>query len=148
MLGQYTEKDMRLRVLFQMFNFFFQAEGGIRDHCVTGVQTCALPISLTIPWAAEHVPAIVESWFLGVETGPALAAVLFGDVNPSGKLPVSFPRAVGQIPLYYNHKNTGRPTGPDKYTSKYTDLPVTPLFPFGHGLSYTKIGRASCRERV
>ncbi|OLD71235.1 MAG: glycosyl hydrolase [Ignavibacteria bacterium 13_1_40CM_2_61_4] len=92
---------------------------------------------LTLPWAAEHVPAIVESWFLGLETGPALAAVLFGEVSPSGKLPVTFPRAVGQIPLYYNHKNTGRPTGPDKYTSKYTDLPVTPLFPFGHGLSYT-----------
>ncbi len=95
---------------------------------------------LTIPWAAEHVPAIVESWFLGVETGPALAAVLFGDVSPSGKLPATFPRTVGQIPLYYNHKNTGRPTGPDKYTSKYIDLPVTPLFPFGHGLSYTTFG--------
>ena len=95
---------------------------------------------LTIPWAAEHVPAIVESWFLGVETGPALSAILFGDVSPSGKLPVTFPRYVGQIPLYYNHKNTGRPTGPDKYTSKYTDMPVTPLFPFGHGLSYTTFG--------
>ena len=100
---------------------------------------------LTIPWAAEHVPAIVESWFLGIETGPALAAVLFGDVSPSGKLPVTFPRAVGQIPLYYNHKNTGRPTGPDKYTSKYTDLPVTPLFPFGHGLSYTTFSYSDLR---
>src|SRR5207247_1501072 len=100
---------------------------------------------LTIPWAAEHVPAIVESWFLGVETGPALAAVLFGDVSPSGKLPATFPRAVGQIPLYYNHKNTGRPTGPDKYTSKYTDLPVTPLFPFGHGLSYTTFSYSDLR---
>src|SRR5438105_4722637 len=100
---------------------------------------------LTIPWAAEHVPAIVESWFLGIETGPALAAVLFGDVSPSGKLPVTFPRAVGQIPLYYNHKNTGRPTGPEKYTSKYTDLPVTPLFPFGHGLSYTTFGYSDLR---
>ena len=100
---------------------------------------------LTIAWAAEHVPAIVESWFLGVETGPALAAVLFGDVNPSGKLPATFPRSVGQIPLYYNHKNTGRPTGPDKYTSKYIDLPVTPLFPFGHGLSYTTFGYSDLR---
>jgi beta-glucosidase len=100
---------------------------------------------LTIAWAAEHVPAIVESWFLGVETGPALAAVLFGDVSPSGKLPVTFPRAVGQIPVYYNHKNTGRPTGPDKYTSKYIDLPVTPLFPFGHGLSYTTFGYSDLR---
>src|SRR5229473_1070626 len=100
---------------------------------------------LTIPWAAEHVPAIVESWFLGVETGPALAAVLFGDVSPSGKLPATFPRTVGQIPLYYNHKNTGRPTGPDKYTSKYIDLAVTPLFPFGHGLSYTTFGYSDLR---
>ena len=91
------------------------------------------------------MPAIVESWFLGVETGPALAAVLFGDVSPSGKLPVTFPRAVGQIPLYYNHKNTGRPTGPDKYTSKYIDLPVTPLFPFGHGLSYTTFSYSDLR---
>src|SRR5947208_1177618 len=100
---------------------------------------------LTIPWATEHVPAIVESWFLGVEDGPTLAAVLFGDVSPSGKLPVTFPRAVGQIPLYYNHKNTGRPTGPEKYTSKYIDLPVTPLFPFGHGLSYTTFGYSDLR---
>ena len=92
---------------------------------------------LTVQWAADHVPAIVEAWFLGVETGPALAGVLFGDVNPSGKLPVTFPRAVGQIPIYYNHKNTGRPAGADKYTSKYTDLPSSPLFPLGYGLSYT-----------
>src|SRR5881296_4194356 len=92
---------------------------------------------LTVQWAADHVPAIVEAWFLGVETGPALAGVLFGDVSPSGKLPVTFPRAVGQIPIYYNYKNTGRPAGADKYTSKYTDLPSSPLFPFGYGLSYT-----------
>src|SRR3989454_12132173 len=92
---------------------------------------------LTVQWAADHVPAIVEAWFLGVETGPALASVVFGDVSPSGKPPVTFPRAVGQIPIYYNHKNTGRPAGTDKYTSKYTDLPSSPLFPFGYGLSYT-----------
>ncbi len=118
---------------------------GVQPRLLEAIQATGTPVvlvvmsgrPLTIPWAAEHVPAIVESWFLGVEDGPALAAVLFGDVSPSGKLPVTFPRAVGQIPLYYNRKNTGRPTGPDKYTSKYTDLPVTPLFPFGHGLSYT-----------
>jgi len=118
---------------------------GVQPQLLEAIHATGTPIvlvvmsgrPLTLSWAAEHVPAMVESWFLGVETGPALAAVLFGDVSPSGKLPVTFPRAVGQIPLYYNHKNTGRPTGPDKYTSKYTDLPVTPLFPFGHGLSYT-----------
>src|SRR5947209_7164495 len=92
---------------------------------------------LTVQWAADHVPAIVEAWALGVETGPALASVVFGDVSPSGKLPVTFPRGVGQIPIYYNHKNTGRPPAADKYTSKYTDLPSSPLFPFGYGLSYT-----------
>jgi len=126
---------------------------GVQHQLLEAVHATGTPIvlvlmngrPLTIPWAAEHVPAIVESWFLGVETGPALAAVLFGDVSPSGKLPATFPRSVGQIPLYYNHKNTGRPTGPDKYTSKYTDLPVTPLFPFGHGLSYTTFGYSDLR---
>jgi beta-glucosidase len=126
---------------------------GVQPRLLEAIHATGTPIvlvvmsgrPLTIPWAAEHVPAIVESWFLGIETGPALAAVLFGDVSPSGKLPVTFPRAVGQIPLYYNHKNTGRPTGPDKYTSKYIDLPVTPLFPFGHGLSYTAFGYSDLR---
>ena len=93
---------------------------------------------LTIPWAADHVPAILESWFLGVQTGNAIADVLFGDVNPSGKLPVSFPRSIGQIPIYYNHKNTGRPFSEmNRYTSKYLDVDNTPLYPFGFGLSYT-----------
>jgi len=126
---------------------------GVQPRLLEAIHATGTPVvlvlmngrPLTLPWAAEHVPAIVESWFLGVETGPALAAVLFGDVSPSGKLPVTFPRAVGQIPLYYNHKNTGRPTGPDKYTSKYTDLPVTPLFPFGHGLSYTTFSYSDLR---
>src|SRR5437870_2661376 len=126
---------------------------GVQPQLLEAIHATGTPIvlvlmngrPLTIPWAAEHVPAIVESWFLGVETGPALAAVLFGDVSPSGKLPATFPRSLGQIPLYYNHKNTGRPTGPDKYTSKYTDLPVTPLFPFGHGLSYTTFGYSDLR---
>src|SRR5207237_1168935 len=126
---------------------------GVQPQLLEAIHATGTPIvlvvmsgrPLTIPWAAEHVPAIVESWFLGVEDGSALAAVLFGDVSPSGKLPVTFPRAVGQIPLYYNHKNTGRPTGPDKYTSKYTDLPVTPLFPFGHGLSYTTFSYSDLR---
>jgi beta-glucosidase len=93
---------------------------------------------LAVSRLAEHAPALVEAWFLGIQTGPALADVLFGDYNPSGKLPVTFPRVVGQVPIYYNHKSTGRPPDPkEKYTSKYLDAPWTPLFPFGHGLSYT-----------
>ena len=94
---------------------------------------------LTINWMAENTPAILETWFAGTQAGNAIADVLFGDVNPGGKLPVTFPRSVGQIPLYYNYKNTGRPPNPkEKYTSKYLDVPVTPLFPFGFGLSYTQ----------
>ncbi len=94
---------------------------------------------LTISWAAEHVRAIVWAWFLGTEGGNALADVLFGDVNPSGKLPVTFPRSAGQIPIYYAQLPTGRPENPsDKYTSKYIDSPNTPLYPFGYGLSYTR----------
>ncbi|MFN2441310.1 MAG: glycoside hydrolase family 3 N-terminal domain-containing protein [Thermoanaerobaculia bacterium] len=93
---------------------------------------------LTIEWAAENVPAIVYGWFLGTEAGPALANVLFGDVNPSGRLPVTIPRSVGQIPIYYNRLRTGRPATPeDRFTSKYIDSPNEPLWPFGHGLSYT-----------
>lgn len=94
---------------------------------------------LTINWIAENTPAILETWFAGTQAGNAIADVLFGDVNPGGKLPVTFPRNVGQEPLYYNHLNTGRP--PDagnKYTSKYLDVSWTPLFPFGYGLSYTQ----------
>jgi beta-glucosidase len=94
---------------------------------------------LTINWIAENTPAVLETWFAGSQAGNAIADVLFGDVNPGGKLPATFPRAGGQVPLYYNHFNTGRP--PDvknKYTSKYLDVDWKPLFPFGYGLSYTK----------
>jgi beta-glucosidase len=94
---------------------------------------------LTINWVAENSHAVLETWFAGTQGGNAISDVLFGDVNPGGKLPVTFPLSVGQIPIYYNHKNTGRP--PDvnnKYTSKYLDAPVTPLYPFGYGLSYTQ----------
>ncbi|HQT92281.1 MAG TPA: glycoside hydrolase family 3 N-terminal domain-containing protein, partial [Candidatus Kryptobacter bacterium] len=93
---------------------------------------------LSVEWSADHVPAILETWFLGTETGNAISDVLFGDYNPSGKLPVTFPRTVGQVPIYYNHMNTGRPASADHFTSKYIDLPSTPLFSFGFGLSYTQ----------
>ncbi len=94
---------------------------------------------LVIEELVQTSPAILETWFAGTQAGNAIADVLFGDVNPGGKLPVTFPRAVGQVPIYYNHMNTGRPPDPNqKYTSKYLDVPWTPLFPFGFGLSYTK----------
>jgi beta-glucosidase len=96
---------------------------------------------LTLGWEAEHCGAILESWFGGAETGNAVADVLFGDYNPSGKLTATFPRSVGQIPIYYNHKNTGRPYLGDpgaQYVSRYIDIPNDPLYPFGFGLSYAK----------
>lgn len=93
---------------------------------------------LVLTSIVENADAILEAWFLGTESGNALADVLFGVVSPSGKLPVSFPRSVGQIPLYYYHRSTGRPiVDSDKYTSKYLDIPNTPLYPFGYGLSYS-----------
>jgi len=93
---------------------------------------------LDISWAAKRIPSIVECWLLGSQSGNAIADVLFGDYNPSGKLPVSFPHNVGQEPLYYNQKMTGRPTNPTHVTySAYRDAPKTALYPFGFGLSYT-----------
>ena len=95
---------------------------------------------LAIPWAATHIPAIIETWHLGTQSGNAIAQVLYGDYNPSGKLPMTFPRNVGQVPIYYNYKNTGRPTmsEPDSvFWSHYIDEKNTPLFPFGFGLSYS-----------
>ena len=93
---------------------------------------------MTLEWASDHVGALVEAWLLGSQSGHAIADVLFGDFNPSGKLPVSFPRVVGQLPLYYNHKNTGRPGPlPVVFWSWYTDVPNQPLYAFGFGLSYT-----------
>ncbi len=95
---------------------------------------------LTISWLDENIPSILETWFLGLQTGNAIADVIFGDYNPSGKLPITFPRSVGQIPIYYNHKNGGRPANEDlkNLSSRYLDLPITPLYPFGYGLSYSK----------
>jgi len=106
---------------------------------------------LTVPWAFEHVPAVLAAWFPGTETGPALARTLFGESNPSGKLVVSWPRSVGQEPLYYNALSTGRPPGKvdltrpptdveSKYVSRYIDEQNSPQFPFGYGGSYTTFG--------
>jgi beta-glucosidase len=95
---------------------------------------------LSLDWENKNVTAILETWFGGTEAGNAIADILFGGVNPSGKLTVSFPVNVGQIPIYYNHKNTGRPYKGDvlfKYTSRYLDVSNDPLYPFGYGLSYT-----------
>lgn len=93
---------------------------------------------LTIGWLNDNVPAILNTWHLGTKSGEAIAKTLFGDNNPSGKLTMTFPQSVGQIPIFYNMKNTGRPMNPEeKYTSKYLDVSNDPLYPFGYGLSYT-----------
>jgi beta-glucosidase len=101
---------------------------------------------LALQWLADSVPAILETWFLGVEHGTAMADVLFGGYNPSGHLPVSFPRVTGQVPIYYSHKPTGRPpVESEHFTSKYIDVPWTPLWTFGHGLSYTRFDYRNLR---
>ena len=106
---------------------------------------------LILNWHQEHLLAIVEAWQLGTQSGNAIAQVLYGDYNPSGKLPMSFPRAVGQIPIYYNHKNTGRPIMPTPSTvfwSHYQDVENTPLYPFGFGLSYTTFEYSDLQAQV
>ena len=93
---------------------------------------------LAITWAQDNIPAIVEAWQPGTQGGNAIAQVLFGDFNPAGKLPMTFPRSVGQVPIYYNYYNTGRPgPKPEVFWSHYTDESNKPLYPFGFGLSYT-----------
>ncbi len=95
---------------------------------------------LVVPWLAEHADALLAAWFLGVEAGHAIADVLTGRVSPSGRTPMSWPRAVGQVPIFFGQRPTGRPMNPtDYYTSKYQDVDNTPLFAFGHGLTYGRI---------
>jgi len=92
---------------------------------------------LDISWASEHVPAILESWYSGSQAGNGIADVLFGDANPAGHLPVSWPRNSGELPLYYNHTRTQAPEDAPSFTSRYWDALSSPLYPFGYGLSYT-----------
>lgn len=120
---------------------------GVQEDLIKELQKTGKPIVILINagrplvfnWTADNMPTIVYTWWLGSEAGNAIADVLFGDYNPSGKLPMSFPREEGQIPIYYNHFSTGRPSiNEDKiYKSAYIDLPNSPRFPFGFGLSYT-----------
>ncbi len=122
---------------------------GVQEQLALAVAATGKPVvvvllngrPLSIGGLKGKVPAILEAWFPGIEGGHAITDVLFGDVNPSAKLPVTFPRNVGQVPIYYAHKNTGRPPREtEKYSSKYLDVHWTPLYPFGHGLSYTTFG--------
>ncbi|WP_174582026.1 glycoside hydrolase family 3 N-terminal domain-containing protein [Candidatus Methylacidithermus pantelleriae] len=101
--------------------------------------------ALALPELVNQVPALLEVWFPGVESGHAICDVLLGKESPSGRLPVSFPRSVGQLPVYYNHRRTGRPPG-QMFTSRYIDSPVDPLFPFGYGLTYTQFQYGACQS--
>jgi len=120
---------------------------GKQEDLIKAIKATGKPFVVVLfngrPLALEDVvddtPAILEAWFPGVQAGPAVADVVFGNVNPGGKLPVSFPRRLGQVPIYYNHERTGRPCNPDvKWNSRYRDIPsCSPLYEFGYGLSYT-----------
>ena len=121
---------------------------GVQEELIKAMQATGKPVVVLINagrplifnWTADNVPAILYTWWLGTKAGDAIANVLFGDYNPSAKLPMSFPRTEGQIPIYYNHYNTGRPAANDSdvnYVSAYIDLPNSPKFCFGYGLSYT-----------
>ena len=126
---------------------------GIQEQMLETVVATGKPVVLVlengrpldIRWAAAHVRAILEAWYPGTEGGNAVADVLFGDVNPGGKLPVSWPRAAGQEPLYYNHNLTHEPEDRPKFTSRYWDLSSRPLYPFGYGLSYSTFKFAKLR---
>ena len=121
---------------------------GVQEELIKAIQAMGKPVVVMINagrplifnWTADNVPAILYTWWLGTQAGNAIADVLFGDYNPSGKLPITFPRTEGQIPIYYNYFSTGRPARNENdlnYVSAYIDLPNSPRFPFGYGLSYT-----------
>lgn len=137
---------------------------GVQEELIKAISATGKPVVLLLNagrpmifnWSADHVPAILYTWWLGHQAGNAIADVLFGDYNPSGKLPVTFPRTEGQIPIYYNHFNTGRPAANENdlnYVSAYIDLQNSPKFAFGYGLSYTsfeysnlKLSKTSMRK--
>ena len=129
---------------------------GVQEDLLKEIAKTGKPIVLMInagrplvfDWAADNIPTIVYTWWLGTEAGNSIADVLFGTVNPGGKLPMTFPRTVGQVPIYYNHYNTGRPAKNNSdrnYVSAYIDLDNDPKFPFGYGLSYTQFKYADVK---
>ncbi|MGA8532366.1 MAG: beta-glucosidase BglX [Acidobacteriaceae bacterium] len=126
---------------------------GIQEQMLEAVASTGKPVVLVlengrpldIRWASEHVPAILEAWYPGTEGGNAVADVLFGDVNPGGKLPISWPRVAGAEPLYYDHNLTHEPEDKPDFTSRYWDINSKPLYPFGYGLSYTTFQFANLR---
>ncbi|HRN73470.1 MAG TPA: beta-glucosidase BglX [Ginsengibacter sp.] len=129
---------------------------GVQEALIKAIYATGTPIVMLInagrplvfDWAADHVPAILYTWWLGTTAGGAIGDVLFGDYNPSGKLPITFPRSVGQIPIFYNHLSTGKPPKNDSvayYRTGYIDLMQNPKFAFGHGLSYTTFEYSSLK---
>lgn len=155
-----ADADLVIAVLGELANMSGEAASrasldlpGIQEQMLEAVSEAGKPVVLVlengrpldIRWAAAHVPAILEAWYPGTEGGNAVADVLFGDVNPGGKLPVSWPRTAGQEPLYYNHNLTHAPEDQPNFTSRYWDLSSKPLFPFGYGLSYSSFSFANLK---
>ncbi len=155
-----TESDVVIAVLGELTSMNGEAASratldlpGIQQQMLETVVATGKPVVLVlengrpldIRWAAAHVPAILEAWYPGTEGGNAVADVLFGNVNPGGKLPVTWPRTAGQEPLYYNHNLTHEPEDRPNFTSRYWDLSTKPLYPFGYGLSYTTFKFANLR---
>jgi beta-glucosidase len=159
-VGTARQADVALLFLGEPADFSGEASSrstldlpGAQEELLRAVAATGRPVVLVlssgrpldIRWASEHVGAIVQTWQLGTEAGPAIADVLFGDAAPSGRLPVSWPRSVGQVPVYYAHKSTGRPATDDRWHSGYQFESSEPLYPFGHGLTYTTFSYAKLR---
>jgi beta-glucosidase len=158
--GAAEDADVVVAVLGETANMSGEAASratldlpGIQEQMLEAVVATGKPVVLVlengrpldISWASEHVPAILEAWYPGTEGGNAVADVLFGDVNPGGKLPVSWPREAGAEPLYYNHNLTHDPEDRPGFKSRYWDIASKPLYPFGYGLSYSTFKFANLR---